>query len=55
MATFNQKITLDRTFKTKKCKTPKLDRCPQKKGICEKILVLTPKKPNSALRKATRV
>lgn len=30
---------------------PALDKCPQKKGVCLKIITRTPKKPNSALRK----
>merc|ERR1712064_167570 len=36
-------------------KTPALQKCPQKKGICTKLLVRTPKKPNSALRKLAKV
>jgi small subunit ribosomal protein S12 len=32
-----------------------LQKCPQKKGVCIKVMVTTPKKPNSALRKITRV
>lgn len=35
--------------------TPKLQKCPQKKGWCDKIFLQTPKKPNSALRKVARV
>lgn len=35
--------------------TTKLQKCPQKKGWCDKIFVQSPKKPNSALRKVTRV
>jgi len=36
-------------------KTPALERCPQKKGICTKLVLRTPKKPNSALRKLAKV
>jgi small subunit ribosomal protein S12 len=39
----------------KKTKTPALTSCPQKKGVCIKILTKTPKKPNSALRKVAKV
>jgi len=36
-------------------KTPALMRCPQRKGVCLKIIIRTPKKPNSALRKVAKV
>ena len=36
-------------------KTPALEKCPQKKGICVKLIVKAPKKPNSALRKIAQV
>ena len=36
-------------------KTPALQKCPQKKGICLKMIIRTPKKPNSALRKITKL
>jgi small subunit ribosomal protein S12 len=32
-----------------------LNKCPQKKGVCSKIITMTPKKPNSALRQVARV
>jgi small subunit ribosomal protein S12 len=41
--------------KNKINKTPALERCPQKKGFCVKIFIKTPKKPNSALRKLTKL
>lgn len=41
--------------KNKKNKTPALQQNPQKKGICLKIFIKTPKKPNSALRKVARI
>jgi len=45
-------------FKNKKKKYLKLkglDRCPQKKGVCTKVFLGTPKKPNSALRKLVKI
>lgn len=36
-------------------KAPVLERCPQKQGVCLQVKTMTPKKPNSALRKITRV
>lgn len=36
-------------------KTPALQKCPQRKGVCLKIIIRTPKKPNSALRKVAKV
>ncbi len=53
--------TLNQLFKNKRCKkikinkTPALDNCSQKKGVCVKLIVKAPKKPNSALRKLVRV
>lgn len=38
-----------------KVKSPALDKCPQKKGVCLLVYTKTPKKPNSALRKVARV
>lgn len=36
-------------------KSPVLEQCPQKRGVCLQVRTMTPKKPNSALRKITRV
>ena len=47
--------TKKRKKKKKINKTPALDKCPQKKGICSKFVLRTPKKPNSALRKIVKV
>jgi small subunit ribosomal protein S12 len=55
MPTLNQLLKNPRQRKIYKTKTPALDSCPQKKGVCLKILIVTPKKPNSALRKVARV
>ena len=41
--------------KNKRNKTPALEFCPQKKGVCIKVFLRTPKKPNSALRKLARL
>merc|ERR1711877_16075 len=41
--------------KKKLNKVPALDQCPQKKGICSKLVLRTPKKPNSALRKIVKL
>ena len=54
MPTINQLCNLARIPKKKK-KTPALQNCPQKKGICVRVFLRTPKKPNSALRKVARV
>ena len=40
---------------TSKSKSPILDECPQKRGVCLQVKTTTPKKPNSALRKVARV
>jgi small subunit ribosomal protein S12 len=40
---------------TKKSKVRDLDQCPQRRGVCLIVKTQTPKKPNSALRKVTRV
>lgn len=52
MVTLNQLIfkKCKRISKQHKCKTPALRHCPQKKGIVTKIVVIKPKKPNSARR-----
>ena len=55
MPTFNQLCRNERQKKKKLNKTPALEKCPQKKGICTKLVLRTPKKPNSAIRKVARV
>lgn len=55
MPTLNQLCNKGRIKKKKRNKTPALDKCPQKKGVCIKIFIRTPKKPNSALRKLARL
>ncbi|HIA28650.1 MAG TPA: 30S ribosomal protein S12 [Planctomycetes bacterium] len=55
MPTINQLVRKGRKNKTKKSKSPAMDVCPQKRGVCLQVKTLTPKKPNSALRKIARV
>ena len=55
MPTYNQICRKKRILKKKKKKTPALDYCPQKKGICIKLVLRTPRKPNSALRKLAKL
>jgi small subunit ribosomal protein S12 len=55
MPTINQLCKTPRRFKLRRKKTPALQENPQKKGVCVKIFLRTPKKPNSALRKLARL
>jgi small subunit ribosomal protein S12 len=55
MPTINQLIRKGRESKRKKTKSPALKQCPQKRGVCTRVSTVTPKKPNSALRKVARV
>ena len=55
MHTINQLIRQGRERKTTKSDSPILQKCPQKRGVCLQVKTLTPKKPNSALRKIARV
>ena len=55
MPTYNQLCKKKRKLKKKLKKTPALNKCPQKKGICTKLVLRTPKKPNSALRKLAKL
>lgn len=55
MPTLNQLCRLKRKPRKKINKTPALEKCPQKKGICLKVFLRTPKKPNSALRKLVKL
>ncbi len=55
MPTINQLIRKGRSKVKKKNKSPALDGCPQKRGVCLRVYTTTPKKPNSALRKVARV
>lgn len=55
MPTINQLVRFGRSKKKKKSKSPALNSCPQKRGVCTRVMTVTPKKPNSALRKVARV
>ena len=55
MPTINQLIRHGRENKTYKSKSPILQSCPQKRGVCTAVRTTSPKKPNSALRKIARV
>ena len=55
MPTYNQLYKNKRKKKKKLNKTPALEGCPQKKGICTKLVIRAPKKPNSALRKLAKL
>ncbi len=55
MPTINQLIRFSRISKKKKTKSPALKGCPQRRGVCVQVRTMTPKKPNSALRKIARV
>ena len=55
MPTVNQLIRKGRTSKREKTKTPHLQGAPQRRGVCTRVSTVTPKKPNSALRKVARV
>ena len=55
MPTINQLLKKSRNLVKARNKVPALNGCPQKRGVCIKVYTTTPKKPNSALRKVTRV
>ncbi|MFA5287342.1 MAG: 30S ribosomal protein S12 [Candidatus Omnitrophota bacterium] len=55
MPTISQLIRIARETKNKKSKSPALKGCPQRRGVCLQVRTMTPKKPNSALRKIARV
>jgi len=53
--TISQLVRLGRRAELSKSKSPALQTCPQKRGVCVQVKTTTPKKPNSALRKIARV
>jgi len=55
MPTISQLIRKERKRIEKRIKTPALQSCPQRRGVCVRVYTTTPKKPNSALRKVARV
>jgi small subunit ribosomal protein S12 len=55
MPTINQLMRKGRNPKRSRSKSPALSKCPQRRGVCLVVKTMTPKKPNSALRKIARV
>ena len=55
LPTVNQLVRKGRRKAKLKTKSPALRKCPQRRGVCLRVYTSTPKKPNSALRKVTRV
>ena len=55
MPTINQLIRNPRKPVAMRNKVPAMEQCPQKRGVCTRVYTITPKKPNSALRKVARV
>ena len=55
MPTINQLVRHGREVEVVKSKSPAMQNCPQRRGVCTRVYTTTPKKPNSALRKVARV
>ena len=55
MPTVNQLVKYGRAKETHRTKSPALQACPQRRGVCTRVYTTTPRKPNSALRKVARV
>lgn len=55
MPTIQQLVRKGRQSKADNSKSPALDSCPQRRGVCVRVYTTTPKKPNSAMRKVARV
>ncbi|MDR2963225.1 MAG: 30S ribosomal protein S12 [Bacteroidales bacterium] len=55
MPTIQQLVRKGRNEIVEKSKSPALDSCPQRRGVCVRVYTTTPKKPNSAMRKVARV
>ena len=55
MPTISQLVRHGRIPVVSKTKSPALQQCPQRRGVCVRVFTQTPKKPNSALRKVARV
>ncbi len=55
MPTFNQLVRKPRKDKAKRNNVPALQACPQKRGVCTRVTTVSPKKPNSAMRKVARI
>jgi small subunit ribosomal protein S12 len=55
MPTINQLVRQGRQVEVTKSKSPAMQNCPQRRGVCTRVYTTTPKKPNSALRKVAKV
>jgi len=55
LPTVNQLVRKGRVAKKDKSKSPALEKCPQKRGVCTRVFTTTPKKPNSAMGKVARI
>ena len=55
MPTISQLVRKPREVSRVSSKSPALDKCPQRRGVCTRVYTTTPKKPNSALRKVAKV
>ena len=55
MPTISQLVRKPREVSIIKSKSPALENCPQRRGVCTRVYTTTPKKPNSALRKVAKV
>jgi ribosomal protein S12, bacterial/organelle len=55
LPTISQLVRKERAKVVYKTKSPALQSCPQRRGVCTRVYTTTPKKPNSALRKVARV
>ena len=55
MPTINQLVRKGRNAQKNRTKAPALENCPQRRGVCTQVKIMTPKKPNSALRKMARI
>ena len=53
MPTIQQLVRKGREVLVEKSKSPALDSCPQRRGVCVRVYTTTPKKPNSAMRTET--
>ena len=55
MPTMNQLVRKGRKSKPRRKKSPALQKCPHRRGVCLQVKTKTPKKPNSAMRKVAKV
>ena len=55
MPTINQLVRKPRSKQTRRNKVPAMEANPQKRGVCTRVYTVTPKKPNSALRKVAKI